>query len=115
MKKLYIKEFDEARKEYNDNQNRNDRKIEDYFFHISNNNKNDLACEIIIEVGNMEFWKYKEDSYKRKMTEVFKEQIQDLDKIVPSFKVANAVVHYDEASPHLHMLVFLLKMEIKMV
>jgi len=103
VKKLYIKEFDEARKEYNDNQNRNDRKIEDYFFHISNNNKNDLVCEIIIELGNMEFWKDKEDSYKRKMTEVFKEQIQDLDKIVPSFKVANAVVHYDEASPHLHI------------
>ena len=103
VKKLYIKEFDEARKEYNDNQNRNDRKIEDYFSHISNNNKNDLACEIIIELGNMEFWKDKEDSYKRKMTEVFKEQIQDLEKIVPSFKVANAVVHYDEASPHLHI------------
>ena len=62
-----------------------------------------MACEIIIELGNMEFWKDKEDSYKRKMTEVFKEQIQDLDKIVPSFKVANAVVHYDEASPHLHI------------
>ena len=62
----------------------------------------EFPCEIIIELDNMEFWKDKEDSYKRKMTEVFKEQIQDLDKIVPSFKVANAVVHYDEASPHLH-------------
>lgn len=103
VKKLYVKEFDEARKEYNENQTRNDRKIEDYFSHISNNNKNDLACEIIIELGDMRFWKGKEDSYKRKMTEVFKEQIQDLEKIVPSFKVANAVVHYDEASPHLHI------------
>ena len=37
------------------------------------------------------------------MTEIFKELIQDLNKIVPSFKVANAVVHYDEASPHLHI------------
>ena len=36
------------------------------------------------------------------MTEVFKEQIQDLDKIVPSFKVANAVVHYDEARYNLN-------------
>lgn len=103
VKKLYIKEFDEARKEYNEKQTRNDRKIEDYFSHISNNSKNDLACEIIIELGNMEFWKDKEDSYKRKMTEVFKEQIQDLEKVIPSFKVANAVVHYDEASPHLHI------------
>lgn len=103
VKKLYVKEFDEAQKEYNEKQTRNDRKIEDYFSHISNNSKNDLACEIIIELGNMEFWKDKEDSYKRKMTEVFKEQIQDLEKIIPSFKVANAVVHYDEASPHLHI------------
>lgn len=103
VKKLYAKEFDEARKEYNEKQTRNDRKIEDYFSHISSNAKNDLACEIIIELGNMEFWKDKEDSYKRKMTEVFKEQIQDLERIVPSFKVANAVVHYDEASPHLHI------------
>lgn len=103
VKKLYVDEFDEARKEYNENQTRNDRKIEDYFSHISNNDKNDLAVEIIIELGNMEFWKDKDETYKRKMTEVFKEQIRDLEKIVPSFKVANAVVHYDEASPHLHI------------
>lgn len=103
VKKLYVEEFDEARKEYNEKQTRSDRKIEDYFSHISNNEKNDLACEIIIELGNMEFWKDKEDSYKRKMTKVFIEQIQDLEKIVPTFKVANAVVHYDESSPHLHI------------
>lgn len=103
VKKLYVKEFDEAQKEYNEKQIRNDRKIEDYFSHISNNDKNDLAVEIIIELGNMEFWQDKEYSYKRKMTKVFKEQIRDLEKIVPSFKVANAVVHYDEASPHLHI------------
>ncbi len=103
VKKLYVEEFDGARLEYNEKQTRNDRKIEDYFFHISNNDKNDLAVEIIIELGNMEFWKDKDETYKRKMTEVFKEQIRDLEKIVPSFKVANAVVHYDEASPHLHI------------
>lgn len=103
VKKLYVKEFDKARLEYNEKQTRNDRKIEDYFSHISNNDKNDLAVEIIIELGNMEFWKDKDETYKRKMTEVFQEQIRDLEKIVPSFKVANAVVHYDEASPHLHI------------
>ena len=103
VKKLYVEEFDAARLEYNEKQTRNDRKIEDYFSHISNNDKNDLAVEIIIELGNMEFWKDKDETYKRKMTEVFKEQIRDLEKIIPSFKVANAVVHYDEASPHLHI------------
>lgn len=103
VKKLYIDEFDKSRIEYNEKQKRNDRKIEDYFYHISNNDKNDLACEIIIELGDMKFWNDKDEEFKKKMTQVFEEQIQDLEKVVPSFKVANAVVHYDEASPHLHI------------
>ena len=37
--------------EYNSKQTRDDRKIDDYFKKISNNSKNDLACEIIIELG----------------------------------------------------------------
>ena len=36
-------------------QTRNDRKIDNYFNHISNDNKRDLACEIIIELGDMDF------------------------------------------------------------
>lgn len=103
VKNLYIKEFDEARIKYNEKQTRNDRKINDYFEHISNNDKNDLACEIIIELGDMEFWDDKDDKFKRKMTDVFNQQIKDLEKVVPSFKVANATIHYDESSPHLHI------------
>lgn len=41
--------------------------------------------------------------YKKQMTEVYKDQIYKLMKIVPAFKVANAVVHYDETSPHMHL------------
>ena len=37
------------------------------------------------------------------MTEVFKEQIRDLEEVVPNFKIANATIHYDESSPHLHI------------
>ena len=103
VKNLYIKEFDEARIKYNEKQTRNDRKINDYFEHISNNDKNDLACEIIIELGDIEFWGDKDDKFKRKMTDVFNQQIKDLEKVVPSFKVANATIHYDESSPHLHI------------
>ena len=103
VKNLYIKEFDEVRIKYNEKQTRNDRKINDYFEHISNNDKNDLACEIIIELGDMEFWRDKDDKFKRKMTDVFNQQIKDLEKVVPSFKIANATIHYDESSPHLHI------------
>ena len=102
-KNLYLDLFEDAKIKYNKKQNRNDRKIDNYFNHISNDNKRDLACEIIIELGDMEFWSDKDDKYKHKMTEVFKEQIIDLEEVVPNFKIANATIHYDESSPHLHI------------
>ena len=104
VKKLYKDEFEEARIEYNNRQIRDDRKINDYFTHVSNNTKKDLACEIIIELGDMEFWSTKDMDYKKKMTNVFKEQVKDLERLVPDFKIASAIIHYDETSPHLHII-----------
>ena len=37
------------------------------------------------------------------MIDVYNEQIKDLIKIVPTFKIANATIHFDETSPHLHI------------
>jgi len=102
-KNLYLELFEEARKKYNDKQTRNDRKIVNYFNHISNDNKRDLACEIIIELGDMDFWAEQDDDFKKKMSEVYKEQIIDLEETVPNFKIANATIHFDESSPHLHI------------
>ena len=102
-KNLYLELFEDARIKYSEKQTRSDRKIENYFNHISNDNKRDLACEIIIELGDMDFWVDKDDEFKHKMTDVFKEQIVDLEKVVPNFKIANATIHYDESSPHLHI------------
>lgn len=103
VKQLYIKEFEQAKLEYNEKQTRNDRKIEDYFTHISNNAKTDLACEIIIELGDYKYWSDKTKQERYKMKEVFIEQLRDLNTVVPAFKIANAVVHFDEKSPHLHI------------
>ena len=102
-KNLYLELFENARIKYNEKQKRNDRKIENYFNHISNDNKRDLACEIIIELGDMDFWADKDDKFKKKMVEVFKEQIVDLEEVVPNFKISNATIHFDESSPHLHI------------
>jgi predicted nucleic acid-binding Zn-ribbon protein len=103
-KNLYLELFEDARIKYNGKQTRNDRKIENYFNHISNDNKRDLACEIIIELGDMDFWVDKDDKFKKKMIEVFKEQIVDLEEVVPNFKISNATIHFDESSPHLHII-----------
>ena len=100
---LYFGEFEQARIEYNKKQTREDRKIKDYFKHISQDKQKDLACEFIIELGDMDFWNSKNDYYKRGMVQVYTEQVEDLMRIVPEFKVANAVIHFDETSPHMHI------------
>jgi len=102
VKQVYLDEFEQARIEYNANQTRADRKINNYFEKICNS-QNDIACEIIIELGDMDFWQDKDDEYKIKMTDVYNEQIQDLAKILPTFKVANATIHFGETSPHMHV------------
>ena len=103
VKNLYKQEFQKAVDEYNNKQVRDDRKIIDYFTSISNNDKNDLACEIIIELGNKKYWDTKDIEFKNKMTNVFKKQVSDLELLVPNFKIASAIIHYDETSPHMHI------------
>ena len=102
-KKLYLELFEESRINYNNKQTRDDRKIDNYFNKIANDNKHDLAVEIIIELGNMYYWSDKTMEEKYKMVSVFEKQVIDIEKLIPSFKVANATIHFDESSPHLHI------------
>ena len=102
VKQVYLDEFEQARIEYNAKQNRDDRKIKNYFKKVCES-QNDIACEIIIELGDIDFWNDKDNKYRLKMIDVYNEQVKDLVKIVPTFKVANATIHFDETSPHIHI------------
>jgi len=102
VKQVYLDEFEQTRIEYN-SKTRADRQVKDYFQKVCNS-QNDIACEIIIELGDMDFWQDKDDEYRFKMTDVYNEQIQDLSKILPTFKIANATIHFDETSPHMHVI-----------
>ena len=103
VKQVYLDEFEEARLEYNSKQTRDDRKIDDYLKKISDNSKNDLVCEIIIELGDKKYWDTKDEKFKHKMSNVYKEQVKDLETLIPNFKVASAIIHFDETSPHMHI------------
>ena len=102
VKQVYLDEFEHARIEYN-SKTRADRQIKDYFQKVCES-QNDIACEIIIELGDMDFWQDKDNEYRYKMTDVYNEQIQELSRLLPTFKVANATIHYDETSPHMHVI-----------
>ena len=103
VKELYLSEFEEARLEYNSKQSRLSRMIDNYFDNVSNNEKKDLVCEIILELGDKEYWDSIDENFKKSMSEVYKKQVDDLEMLVPNFKVASAIIHYDETSPHLHI------------
>ena len=102
VKGVYDREFSEALCEYN-KKVRADRRIDDYLEHVSNS-RSDCAVEVIIQVGDKEFWKDKEMPDKKVMAYIFEDQIRSLEKLCPEFKVASAVAHYDEKSPHLHII-----------
>ncbi len=103
VKELYLNEFEEARLEYNSKKYRPSRMIDNYFDNVSNNEKKDLACKIIIELGDKEYWDTKDEEFKKKMSKVYKKQVNDLELLVSNFKVASAIIHFDETSPHLHI------------
>lgn len=101
VKKVYMEQFSEAVEEYNKKQTREERKIHDYFEKTAKSNK-DMAVELIFQIGDKEFWDKNPDK-RRRMDVAFKEILELLQKFAPNLVVANAVIHYDEASPHMHI------------
>ena len=37
------------------------------------------------------------------MTNVYSKQVDDLELLMPNFKVCSAIIHYDETSPQVHI------------
>ena len=108
VKKVYRDTFSKALQQYNQKQTRADRRIEDYFEHVSDKNQ-DMAVEIIFQCGDKDFWDNifietdNEKENKENICKVYDTLLEQLQKEMPDFKVANAVVHFDEASPHMHV------------
>ena len=99
--KLYKTEFDEAVYNYNSKQKRADRKIINYLDKVSEDNKKNVAIEMILQMGDREDWQNVTLEDKKKMTEVFKKGLEVLES--KGLKIGNAVIHLDEASPHCHI------------
>lgn len=101
VKRIYHEEFDAALESYNKGK-RSDRVIGDYLEHVSQS-RNDVACEIIIQLGDRDFWDGKTLEEKRQMSPIFQRQLLSLESLVPELHIASAIVHYDESSPHMHV------------
>ena len=94
--------FDDALKEYNDKQSRKDRVIDDYYSHLKNSKRESPFYEAIIQFGNTD-----DTPCGSERGEIAKqmldEYMKDFQKRNPNLFVFNAVLHMDEASPHIHI------------
>ncbi len=109
---VYHKLFDDVIERYNAKQKRKDRKIEDYFEHLFNRppSKSVLICsnrhrsfyEHLVYIGT------KDDTGvgtpdAEISKECLREYMEDFQERNPNLYVFNAVMHLDEATPHLHI------------
>lgn len=102
IEEAYHELFDAAVEEHNQKQSRLCRRIENYYEHIKNSRREELFYEAIIQFGNVHNTpcNSKRGDVAKKM---LADYMNDFQKRNPNLYVFNAVMHLDEASPHLHI------------
>ncbi len=108
----YQQLFGEAVERYNVRQKRNDRKISDYFQHLFNRepsasvitgaNKQKSFYEDLVQIGTKDDTGIGSADAKIAVA-CLREYMENFQERNPNFHVFNAVMHLDEATPHLHI------------
>lgn len=98
----YHKLFYDAVEEYNSKQKRKDRKIDNYYEEICKNKKTEAFYEAIVQFGDVDTascYSVMGDECRKMLCEY----MENFQKRNPNLYVFNAVLHMDEATPHLHI------------
>lgn len=100
IKEVYHMVFDESVRAYNSRQKRNDRKINDYYSKINNDNKTKTFQELVIQVGNRDE-KLDMETYNQ----IYEDFLNRFNNKNPQLCVFGAYIHHDEpnGTPHLHL------------
>ena len=102
VKSVYHELFDEALAEYNSKQKRKDRIIKDYHDHIRHSRQEKEFHEVIFQIGNKDDTPCGSDISKR-VTEALKQYAESFHQRNPHLRMFNAIIHLDEATPHIHI------------
>lgn len=94
--------FDGALQRYNDKQKRADRKIDNYLEHIQKGKQEKPFYEIIVQVGNRDDMGIGTPN-ERLAKRILEDYLRRFEERNPNLFVFNAVLHMDEATPHLHI------------
>ena len=94
--------FGKAVEEYNARQSRPCRRIKDYLVHITEGKREEPYYEIVVQFGDCHSVPF--GSERRKTAaEMLHEYMKAFQRRNPNLYVYNAVMHMDEATPHLHI------------
>lgn len=107
IREIYEKEFGQAVKDYNVKQKRKDRKIEDYYSKVKHSKNQRTQIEFIVQVGNVDDYKNDKNritsSLWQESKKILENYFENFQKRNPNLIPYNAVIHMDEATPHLHL------------
>lgn len=101
LQEVYHRLFDKALDEYNARKRSNER-IHDYYEHIKNGKQEKLFYEAVVQFGDISSCGLKSGNWET-ARQMLDEYMQMFEQRNPNMKVFNAVLHLDEATPHLHI------------
>lgn len=100
---VYNEEFGSAVDEYNSKQKRKDRKISTkkngYLKKVRQDKNLDGQREFIVQFGRQTDEQFSKDTYD----DLFSSYVKKFSERYPNMDIYNAVIHYDEGTPHMHM------------
>lgn len=102
IQEVYNSVFSEAVADYNSQQKRNDRKIDNYYKKTLHDKKTREQQELIVQVGDFLDVEKNPDNWD-KFEDILIEYVNGFQKRNPQLALYNAALHQDEATPHLHL------------
>lgn len=109
LQEAYEEIFGTAVSEYNAKQKRNDRKIDDYLTKIKNSGNNEKQFyETVVQIGKRDDTGVLDENGNlseaaKVAREILDEYARTFQERNPNLILFNAVLHMDEATPHLHL------------
>ena len=102
IKGKYDELFGQALAEYNARQTQESRRISDYYEHLKKSAKGKPYYEIVVQFGDMDTCGQGSGRWEEAKL-MLDDYMRGFEKRNPNLKVFNAVMHLDEATPHLHI------------
>lgn len=100
LQQTYHKLFDTALQQYNQKQERADRKIKNYLSHIRNSKQEKEFHELVVQIGNKDDMEHLDPNA---LADMLQQYLIEFEQRNPQMQVFYAVIHMDEATPHLHL------------